>query len=81
MKGNIHYHHTGLDTVRRTLRMVSRFTTALDNHESIDIPMLMDEYGLSRATVKRFIRLYREEVEPGLYFDYHLATYRRPNER
>lgn len=69
---------TGLDTVRRTLRMVSRLTAALDNREAIDSSMLMEEYGLSRSTVKRFLRLYREEIEPGLYYDQHLATFRRP---
>lgn len=67
---------TGLDTVRRTLRMVSRFTAALEQREYINIQVLMEEYGLSRPTIKRFLLLYRQEVRADFTYDPSAGSYR-----
>lgn len=68
---------TGTDTVRRTLRMAARFKSALDHGDEITRVTLQEEFDLSQSTVKRFIRLYRDELDNDFIWDAYGKTYTR----
>lgn len=72
--------HSGLDTVRRTLKMAARFKKALDSGENINGVDLQIEFELSQATVKRFIKLYKEEFDESFKFDFKKKSYQRIEE-
>lgn len=70
---------TGLDSVRRTLRMAAYFKAALDNGDIINGPLLMRRFDLSRSTTKRFIKLYKDEFDNNFTYSPTAGTYRRPH--
>ncbi len=58
----------GLKTVRRTLRMAAWFEERLMSGEPTNSTDIMNEFGLSRKTAQRFVRLFKEEFDSQLYF-------------
>lgn len=67
----------GTQTTRRVLHMARRFGDALDAKEKITTKNLMREYNLSNSTIKRFISLYRDEMDNNFIYDPKMETYAR----
>lgn len=69
---------TGLDSAIRTLRMAKFFKGKLDRGETLTSTVLAIEFEVSEKTARRFMSVYRQELDDNFIWDDSAKTFRRP---
>ena len=69
---------SGLDSAVRVLRMAKFFRDKLDHGETVNATVLVEEFPVCKKTARRFIAVYRQELDNNFIYDESAKTFRRP---